>query len=253
VRADPTKWCEDLRVHLEQAPAVRDDAWLERWALAESEAQAAIDSWCAGHPEANEPGLARCLIGAAPSATTFVVSSSMPVRDLEWYMPATESPPRVLANRGANGIDGVVSTALGATAAGTRPVVAVVGDLAFFHDLTAWVGERPSDPGLTVVVVDNGGGGIFSFLPQRDSLDQQTFERLFATPQVAEVARVARGLGLEVAEVSTISEVIEAIRHAASSGTTSVVRVRVPGRDTNVELHESLNSLIARRVSAMLA
>jgi thiamine pyrophosphate-dependent acetolactate synthase large subunit-like protein len=70
---------------------------------------------------------------------------------------------------------------------------------------------------------------------------------------VAEVARVARGLGLEVAEVSTISEVIEAIRHAASSGTTSVVRVRVPGRDTNVELHESLNSLIARRVSAMLA
>jgi 2-succinyl-5-enolpyruvyl-6-hydroxy-3-cyclohexene-1-carboxylate synthase len=253
VRADPTTWCEDLQVHLEQGPAVRDNAWLERWALAESEAQAAMDSWCAGHPEATEPGLARCLVGAAPDGTTFVVSSSMPVRDLEWYMPATDSPPRVLANRGANGIDGVVSTALGATAAGTDPVVAVVGDLAFFHDLTAWVGERPSDPGLTVVVVDNGGGGIFSFLPQRDSLDQQTFERLFATPQVTDVARVAHGLGLEVVEVSTISEVVGAIRDAASSGTTSVVRVSVPGRDSNVELHESLNSLIARRVTAVLA
>ena len=146
-----------------------------------------------------------------------------------------------------------LSTALGATAAGIGPVVAVVGDLAFFHDLTAWVGERPSHPGVTMVVVDNGGGGIFSFLPQRDALDHTTFERLFATPQVTEVAKVARGLGLEVAEASTISEVRGAIRDAASSGTTSVVRVRVPGRDTNVELHDSLNSLIARRVSAALA
>jgi 2-succinyl-5-enolpyruvyl-6-hydroxy-3-cyclohexene-1-carboxylate synthase len=253
VTADSTTWCEDLQDHLEQAPKERDHAWLEMWALAESEAQGAIDSWCAGHPEATEPGLARCLVEAVPDRTTFVVSSSMPVRDLEWYMPAVESPPRVLANRGANGIDGVVSTALGAVAAGAGPVVAVVGDLAFFHDLTAWVGARPRDPGLTVVVVDNGGGGIFSFLPQRELLDEPTFEKLFATPQLMEVALVARGLGLEVAEVSTISEVIGAIRDAAASGTTSVVRVRVPGRDSNVELHGSLNSVIASRVTAALA
>ena len=120
----------------------------------------------------------------------------MPVRDLEWFAGALDDPPRVLANRGANGIDGVVSTAMGAAAAGAGPVVALVGDLAFLHDLTALVRLQGEDPAITVVVVDNGGGGIFSFLPQRrpsrrDSalpdegvagMPASDFERLFGTP-----------------------------------------------------------------------
>ena len=102
--------------------------------------------WCAGHREATEPGVARCLLGAVSRPLRSWCSSSMPVRDLEWYRAAPEDPPRVLANRGANGIDGVVSTALGVASPGQRPVVAVVGDLAFLHDLTAWVGTSPAIP-----------------------------------------------------------------------------------------------------------
>jgi 2-succinyl-5-enolpyruvyl-6-hydroxy-3-cyclohexene-1-carboxylate synthase len=252
VRADPSTWCEEIQKYLEDLPQDRDSAFHDRWVLAESEAQSAIDAWCALHLEATEPGLARCLFSAVPPATTIVVSSSMPIRDLEWYAPAVEGPPEVLANRGANGIDGVVSTALGVGSVGGGPVVAVVGDLAFFHDLTAWVGALPLDPGLTVVVVDNEGGGIFSFLPQRNSLDRPTFEHLFATPQSVEVASVARGLGLEVVQVSTIADVVDAIRDAASSGTTSVVQVKVPERDSNVAHHDALNSLVAERVAAAL-
>jgi len=253
IRSEPSAWCEDICKSVEELPRERDGAWLRRWELAESEAQSAIDTWCTVHREATEPGLARCLLGAVAPSTALVVSSSMPIRDLEWYAPATDNPPRVLANRGANGIDGVVSTALGVASSGTSPVAALVGDLAFFHDLSAWVGTLPRDPGLTVVVVDNDGGGIFSFLPQHDSLDRQTFERLLATPQSVEVGRVARGLGLEVAEVSTIDDTVDAIRSATSSGATSVVHVKVPGRESNVGHHESLNSLISERVISALA
>jgi 2-succinyl-5-enolpyruvyl-6-hydroxy-3-cyclohexene-1-carboxylate synthase len=250
-------WCAEAAkylegTYLEEGPE-HDGAWLERWVVAESEAQAAIDDWCGEYPQATEPGLPRCLLGAVGSNTTFVVSSSMPVRDLEWYGPATDDPPRVLANRGANGIDGVVSTALGVASCSAGPVVAVVGDLAFLHDVSAWVGALPRDPGLTVVVVDNGGGGIFSFLPQRDSLDRETFEQLFGTPQAPEIAAVARGFGVEVKEVSAVTDLGGAIRDATSSGTTSVLRVVVPGRDANVGHHDALNSLIAGRVTEALA
>ena len=96
---------------------------------------------------------------------TLVVSSSMPVRDVEAFGSPRADPPRVLANRGANGIDGVVSTALGVALA-TGPTVALVGDLAFLHDVSALVGSAEDREALTVVVADNGGGGIFSFLPQ---------------------------------------------------------------------------------------
>jgi 2-succinyl-5-enolpyruvyl-6-hydroxy-3-cyclohexene-1-carboxylate synthase len=262
VVADPATWCEGVRDHLagtgqrdpERTRPESDPAWLENWVVAESAAQEAIDSWSAAHDEATEPGIARCLLEAGGSGTTFVVASSMPVRDLEWYAPTLDNPPRVLANRGANGIDGVVSTALGAASAGDSPVVALVGDLAFFHDLTAWVAPSPSrGPSLTVVVVDNGGGGIFSFLPQRSLLDHDTFEQLFGTPMSTDVAAVARGLGLDVKEVSTIADLTRAVGESVSSGAITVVRVKVPGRDLNVEHHAALNAEVERRVIHSLA
>jgi 2-succinyl-5-enolpyruvyl-6-hydroxy-3-cyclohexene-1-carboxylate synthase len=250
VRAQPVAWCEEVLKRTERGPEESDQVWFDNWALAESEAQTAIDEWCAGHEEATEPGIARCLPDAVSSETTIVVASSMPIRDFEWYAPPLAKG--ILSNRGANGIDGVVSTALGAAATGRHPVVAVVGDLAFLHDLTAWVGPRPSDPGAVVVVVDNGGGGIFSFLPQRDLVDHETFEKLFGTPQTIEIGSVARGLGLEVAEVSTIVDLSAAVRDALASGSSRVVVVKAPPRDTNLEHHRSLNAMVTARVTKVL-
>ena len=252
VRADPATWCEQVCEILGSSPTVRDRAWADSWSLAESEAQSAIEAWCKAHPEATEPGVGRALLGIVPPESTVVVASSMPVRDMEWYAPALDRPPKVVSNRGANGIDGVVSTALGVAAAGDGPVVAVVGDLAFLHDLSAWAGARPQNPGVTVVVVDNRGGGIFSFLPQRASVDNQVFEQLFGTPQPIGIEQAARGLGLEVRDARTMEDLVKSVRDSVTSGTTSVVRVDVPGRDPNVCHHDELNAEVARRVTGAL-
>ena len=128
---------------------------------------------------------------AAETGATLVVSASMPIRDLEWYAGAQPRPPRVLANRGANGIDGVVSTALGVAASGRGPgvrTVALLGDLTFLHDVSGLV-NLPDVP-CTFVVLDNGGGGIFSFLPQAAALDAPVFEQLFGTPPTSDVGAV---------------------------------------------------------------
>ena len=143
-----------------------DPAWLASWQAMEDAAQAALEETLA--QELSEPQVARQLYAhAARNGDTIVVSASMPIRDLEWYGAPQRQPPRVLANRGTNGIDGVVSTALGVAAGTPEPssTIALMGDLAFLHDVSGLVNFDPAAR-CTFVVVDNGGGGIFSFLPQ---------------------------------------------------------------------------------------
>ncbi len=176
----------------------------------------------------NEPQAARTLFRYAASADVSVfVSASMPIRDLEWYAPAFPAPPEVMANRGANGIDGVVSSALGVAAAGApRRTLALLGDLAFLHDVSGLV-NLPAVP-CTFVVVDNDGGGIFSFLPQATTLGADVFEPLFGTPPTSDVGAVARGFGLPVEEVTKLSELEPAL--AAAPAVPALIRVAVPAR-----------------------
>ncbi len=232
----------------------RDHSWLSVWQAAESAAQDAIDRWCNAHPAISEPGLAREVVRTLPAGATLVVSSSMPVRDVECYGPPLSVPRRVLANRGVNGIDGVTSTALGVASAGGGPVVLLTGDLAFLHDLSSLVrGLGCRDPSCVIVVADNGGGGIFSFLDQARGLAGPTFEGLFGTPQQTGVGAVARGLGLDVIEVSSLGEVGRAMEAGIGAGGLSVVHVRLPSRSANVRLHDELNGAIAASVTAALA
>lgn len=243
-RGDPGAW---LAAASERWPGGVDDGWGARWRSAEATAQRAIDTVLAVEGDAlSEPSLARTVLGAVPPGATVVASSSMPVRDLEWFAPPMADPPRVVANRGANGIDGVSSTAQGVAAAGRGPVVAVLGDLAFLHDVSSLA--RPATvaggeaSGCTLVVVDNGGGGIFDFLPQASAVDPVTFDRLFGTPQATDVASVARGFGLEVVEVGAAGELAAALR---APGDLRVVHARVPDRAANVALHERIHEAVA--------
>jgi len=230
-------------------------SWSAAWDEAEATAQAAITGVLARHGEATEPGVARALFAWSPPGSTIVASSSMPVRDLEWFAAARSDPPRVLSNRGANGIDGVASTALGvaAAAAGTGgPVVGLLGDLAFLHDSTAlYRGRREPAIPAVLVVVDNAGGGIFSFLPQASELDEALFERLYGTPQRIDVADLARAAGCDTIEVvagAKIGAQLDAALGYAARRGPSVVVVRTD-RKTNMALHSEL----AAEVSLALA
>ncbi|HEX4979367.1 MAG TPA: 2-succinyl-5-enolpyruvyl-6-hydroxy-3-cyclohexene-1-carboxylic-acid synthase [Acidimicrobiales bacterium] len=216
-----------------------DPAWVDWWRRAEQAAQAAIEATLATADAATEPGVLRALTRDLSPETTLFVSSSMPIRDVEWFGHPS-SRHRVLANRGANGIDGVVSTALGVAAADpTAPVVAVVGDLAFLYDAGAllWSSSRELD--LTVVVVDNGGGGIFSFLPQRAALDPVMFERLFGTPHDVDIPALASVYGVET---------LGSIADIAPGRGVRLVHVRTD-RDRNVEVHDDLQAAIVRSVA----
>jgi 2-succinyl-5-enolpyruvyl-6-hydroxy-3-cyclohexene-1-carboxylate synthase len=170
-----------------------------------------------------------------------MVSASMPMRDLEWFSPALPVAPAVMANRGANGIDGVVSSALGIAASGGR-TFALLGDLAFLHDVSGLV-NLPDVP-CTFIVLDNGGGGIFSFLPQAGVLDPDRFELLFGTPPRSDVANVARGFGLEVHEVTSAPELDDALFASGSTRSPALLRVKLRGRGENVALHEAINQAV---------
>jgi 2-succinyl-5-enolpyruvyl-6-hydroxy-3-cyclohexene-1-carboxylate synthase len=220
-------------------------AWLEGWLAREDLAQGGLEK--ALGTDMSEPLVARAVHDHATRAgATLMVSSSMPIRDLEWFAPAVSRPPRVLANRGANGIDGIVSTALGVAATG-GPVVALLGDLAFLHDVSGLV-DVPELP-CAFVVVDNNGGGIFSFLPQATALDEDTFERLFGTAPMSDVTEVARGFGLEVREAASAGELDDALAWSASSSRPVMIRARVPGRAANVALHDKLNQAVRLALS----
>jgi len=237
VGADPGWWCRWIAARASRpAPA----AWLESWAAAEAAAQEAFDQHLAGQRGASEPAVARALARAVPAGTIVVAASSMPVRDLEWFAPPRAPALQVVANRGANGIDGTVATALGVAVGAGAPVVALVGDLAFLHDLSALVRPAGVEVPCTVVVADNGGGGIFSFLPQASAVPPARFEELFATPQGVDVVAAARGLGVPAADVDTVAGLLDALEHALAGGTISVIRVRLPPRAANVALHEDL-------------
>ncbi|MDQ1519733.1 MAG: 2-succinyl-5-enolpyruvyl-6-hydroxy-3-cyclohexene-carboxylate synthase, partial [Actinomycetota bacterium] len=162
--------------------------WLVSWSAAERRARAAIDRVLDDCDAAIEGQVARDLAAAIPDGGTLVVASSLPVRALEWCM-APRTGLRVLANRGANGIDGFVSTVAGVAAANEgAPTVALSGDLCFLHDTNGLL-HMDRNAATTLVVIDNDGGGIFSYLPQHDLPE---FEALFATPSGIDPVAVAR-------------------------------------------------------------
>ena len=180
-------------------------SWTESWAVADRVADAALLDRLAGFDELTEPGVARTVADNLPADADLVVASSMPVRDLEWF---GGSRARAHANRGANGIDGVLGTALGRALAG-RTTFVLIGDLAFVHDSNALTALGRRDADLRIVVVDNDGGGIFSFLPQAEALSDSRFEQLFGTPLDVDIVALATSYGLTARTVQAVDELVE--------------------------------------------
>jgi len=217
------------------APAHRDagdPAWLERWRAADRAAAGAIAATLG--EELSEPRVAAELVAVLPSDATLFVAASMPIRDLETFAATREDAPLILSNRGANGIDGTVAAALGAAAAGEGPVVLHIGDVALAYDLGALLSARRLALDLTIVLVNNGGGGIFDFLPvAREGAD---FEQHVATPTGLDFARAAAAYGARHALAADVATLRDELARSLADGGVTIAEVRTE-RAANVVLH----------------
>ncbi len=191
--------------------------------------------------ELDEVSVAREVVAMANRhGAPLVVGSSMPVRDVEWWGASREGA--VYSNRGANGIDGVVSTFLGVAQGSTA--LGLVGDVTMLHDVSALVdGVGPSTTAV-LVVSDNGGGGIFSFLAQARQVPREDFEALFGTPRHHDLVAVARAFGHDAETVSTVTQLRHTLTSALGRDGLTVVVAKVPSREQNVARHEELNELV---------
>ena len=219
-----------------------ESGWLERWLGADARAAGAIDA--ALGDDLSEPLVARTLgDGLDPSATLFV-ASSMPIRDVESLLAVRKDGPRVLSNRGANGIDGTVSSAFGVAATGA-PTVLLTGDVALVHDIGGLLAARRLGLALTIVLLNNDGGGIFHFLPVAGETD--VFEQHVATPHGLDFERAAELYGCGYERPGTIGELEATVARSLGSGRSTIVEVRTD-RKRNLALHRR----VAEAVSAAL-
>ena len=219
------------------------DPWTRRWTELEAATWEAIE---ADPPDpGNEGDYAAALVRSLPPGSTLVVSSSMPIRDVDGYGRPGPFDIQVLGNRGASGIDGVVSTALGCAAGGAGPVAALVGDIAFYHDMNGLLATRDPELQVAFVVIDNDGGGIFHMLPIRDF--EPVFTPYFATPHGLDFEHAARLYGLPFADAADPTQLGAAIREAVASPGSRVIRVRTD-RETNRRRHEEIRARVARRL-----
>jgi 2-succinyl-5-enolpyruvyl-6-hydroxy-3-cyclohexene-1-carboxylate synthase len=221
--------------------AASTSSWLDEWMDVEARARRALDDLLDGWADPFEGRVARDLVGGLPDGANLVVASSMPVRDVESFA-APRDGLRMVANRGVNGIDGFTSTVLGAAAMADGPTVALLGDLCFLHDRNGLLGAANRGIDATLVVVDNDGGGIFSFLPQAD--DGEHFETLFGTPHGLDLAAVATVHGLPCVMVEKASELSPAVDDAIGRGGVRMVLVRTD-RNENVARHREAWAAVA--------
>ena len=163
----------------------------------------------------------------------------MPIRDVEWFA-APRSGLRVYANRGVNGIDGVISTAVGVALSSRATTFLLIGDLAFLHDSNALINLISRDVDLRIVLIDNCGGGIFSFLPQAALIDNAKFEKVFGTPHNADMLLLAKAHGLETTSVSTLDQLLDALVIRGPQ----LIRIATD-RSENVRVHERINQMVS--------
>ena len=238
--SDIDELCAGLvSVHSKESIRNRSLSWLDKWIAAEDSAQKAINAALADEPGLTEPGVARAIYALVPEASHLVVSSSMPIRDVEWF-GAPRNGLRVHANRGANGIDGVVSTAVGVALATRQPTTLLIGDIALLHDVNGLINLASRKIDLRIVVIDNNGGGIFSFLPQAQTLDEAKFEKIFGTPHDANIKMLAQAHQINTHELTNISDLAEVLSQRGPW----LARI-VTDRQENVKVHERINQMVA--------
>ncbi|HEX2162085.1 MAG TPA: 2-succinyl-5-enolpyruvyl-6-hydroxy-3-cyclohexene-1-carboxylic-acid synthase [Thermoleophilaceae bacterium] len=236
--ADLTLTCEALAAAIEDVGTSADGGWVGRWRAADG----VVASAFAEAPETFEAKAYAGIEAALPDDALVWVSSSMPIRYVESYFPASPKRLRFLSNRGANGIDGVVASAAGAARATGRPTFVLIGEVALVHDVGGVLAARRAGIDLTIVCVNNGGGGIFDFLPVAELSDKVAYERHIATPAGVDLASLAALAGMPHRLVTTKAELASAI--AAGPRLIELVA----DRGDSVERSRALTATVADRL-----
>jgi 2-succinyl-5-enolpyruvyl-6-hydroxy-3-cyclohexene-1-carboxylate synthase len=238
LRADPTELAAGWAARLEKEERPAPQRWLEAEAMARAAIAEALDA----ERTITEPALHLALGRAHRDGDLVYTASSMPIRDQEAFLASDETDVLFLCNRGANGIDGLISSGIGAANASGRPATIVTGELGLLHDLGGLAAMRDVTTPVRIVVIDNGGGSIFHFLPQESALSGEEFEALLGTPREIDVAKVAALFDLPHHRLDSL----DGLPGALAEGT-GLIEVKTDRR-TNVQVHRDL----AARVSEAL-
>lgn len=233
--AEPASFCRTLVAAYGERRG--ESAWTRAWSSLSARTRDALSACIDGSGGLSEPAVFSDLAMSLPDGATVFAGNSMPVRDLDTFFPSDARDVRFFANRGANGIDGVVSSALGASTALDGPLVLVIGDISFYHDMNGLLAAKRHNLNATIVVVNNDGGGIFSFLPQSEHPAQ--FEELFGTPHGLDFGAACTLYGLGYERVADRSGFRAAVARSITAPGVQVIEVRTD-RTANVALHRAV-------------
>jgi 2-succinyl-5-enolpyruvyl-6-hydroxy-3-cyclohexene-1-carboxylate synthase len=240
IHADGALLCAALVGALEAADTLpRHTPWAADWVQANQATRRVLSAQLAGVGELAEGKVFAELAELLPASSTLYVGNSMPVRDLDTFFPASEKRIHILANRGANGIDGVVSSALGASVASDGPLVLVIGDLSFYHDMNGLLAAKLYNLDATIILLNNDGGGIFSFLPQATGTEAARFEQLFGTPTGLDFRPAVEMYGGQFRRPATWAAFRQDVRDGIFGRGLTVIEVRTD-RARNVAQHRAL-------------
>jgi len=245
LRMSSRQFCRQLSMAA-AGPAARSDEWRSRWRQADLVARAGAVAACDAERRFLTPHLARAIWAGLPDGATLYAANSMVIRDVDAFADHRVARLRLLANRGVNGIDGMVSSALGAAAALGGPTVLWCGDLALLHDVSGLLAGTMQGADLTIVVSNDDGGGIFEYLPAARTLPRPVFERMFAVPHGLDLCGLARGLGWQAVRVGSATAFSHELTRALAGGR-HLIEVPVD-RAANTAFHATVNAAVSARL-----
>jgi 2-succinyl-5-enolpyruvyl-6-hydroxy-3-cyclohexene-1-carboxylate synthase len=237
----PSSICMEMSRGAEQQV---DGSWPDLWKLKEQKVRKVLDVEIAVTGTLTEPMVACNTLSELPEGSNLVVSSSMPIRDIEWFAKP-RSGVRVFSNRGVNGIDGVVSTAVGVALASKKSTALLIGDIAMMHDINGLINVMERNVDLRIVIIDNQGGGIFSFLSQAEALPKQRFEQLFGTPHNVDFVSLLAAHRVPCSVATSAEELQMALAALGPIG----ILVRTE-RQQNVTEHVRLHATVAAMLTS---
>jgi len=241
INSEEATLCKQLS---ERIPSRDNSQWFSNWVETNQQTKQGLSA-LNDEVQLNEGKVFLELQHVTPDDCQIFVSNSMPIRDCDTFFHAHESERKIYANRGANGIDGIVSSAIGVSAV-NKPTVLVIGDLSFFHDLNGLLAAKMQKRNITVIVINNDGGGIFSFLPQAS--EKEHFEELFGTPHGLDFSHAVKMYGGKFTRVRDWEHFRQAVASSFDKEGIKVIEVQT-NREENVQSHRKLWNDVSREMN----